>query len=303
MLTHVRRLTLAVMACAFVVLPCRSDVKLPEPAEGNVNGLQGVNFFPEALVDGENRIVDPAGCVVHLVPSDIDRRLTYDCGKWFAPPAADRYTVWLEQGQRISDQTVLIYPGSKFANNGHVTVMPLESAGFVALSNETSLAEGQTVRFLSLEPSSTGFDKRLQAREAQSVTRLPEGQAMIGIFDSAANAVSLSRPFTMKDEKTTVITPRAPIDAADLMIILGKHQATGADRAKRKTSVSLVVGAATLAPDVMYETDGRIIAVWYGLTAKSATLKTTSEIFDFADRAVPLSTGKVTTIREQLGVK
>lgn len=294
---------LAVLACAFVMFPCRSDVKLPRPAEGNVNGLQGVNFFPQALVDGEDRIVDPTGCVVHLVPSDVDQRLVYDCGTWFAPPAADRYTVWLEQGQRISGQTVLSYSGSRFSGHGLITVMPVESAGFAVLSADTNVGDGQTVRFLSLEESSSGFDKRLQAREAKSVTRLPEGRAMSGVFDSQGNALALSRPFTMKEGKTVVVTPKPPADAADLMIILGKHRATTVERAKRKTSISALAGEAARAPDVMYETDGRIIAVWYGLTANTATVTIASEIFRLDARAIQLTVGRVTTVREELSLK
>ncbi len=294
---------LAFLACAFVVFPCRSDVKLPDPAEGNVKGLQGVNFFPQALVDGEDRIVDPTGCVVHLVPSDVDQRLVYDCGTWFAPPAADRYTVWLEQGQRISGQTVLSYSGSKFSGHGLITVMPVERAGFAALSADTNVGEGQTVRFLSLEESSSGFDKRLSAREAKSATRLPEGRAISGVFDSQGNALALSGPFTMKGGKTAVVTPKPPVDAADLMIILGKHRATTVERAKRKTSISALAGEAARAPDVMYETDGRIIAVWYGLTANTATVTIASEIFRLDAKAIQLTVGRVTTVREELSLK
>jgi hypothetical protein len=302
MLAHLRNLTLAGLACTFVVFPGRSDVKLPDPAEGNVKGLQGVNFFPQALVDGEPRIVDPTGWTVYLVPSDVNQRLSYDCGKWFAPPAADRYTVWLEQDQRISGQTVLIYSASKFSGHGLVAVMPVESAGFAALSADTNVDDGQTVRFLSLEESSSGFDKRLQAREAKSVARLPEGRAMSGVFDSKGNALALSRPFTMKEGKTVSVTPTPPVDAADLMIILGKHRATAADRAKRKTSISAMIGEAPHAPDVMHETDGRIIAVWYGLTVNTATVTIASEIFRLQARAIQLTVGKVTTVREELGL-
>jgi hypothetical protein len=303
MLAHLRGPIFAVLACVFVVFPSRSDVKLPDPAEGNVKGLQGVNFFPQALVDGEPRIMDPTGCTVYLVPSDVNQRLGYDCGKWFAPPAADRYTVWLEQDQRISDQTVLSYSGSKFSGHGLVTVMPLESAGFAALSADTKVGEGQTVRFLSLEESSSGFDKRLQPREAKSMTRLPEGRAMSGVFDSEGNALALSRPFTMKEGKTVSVTPKPPVNAADLMIILGKHQATATQKAKRNTSMSAEVGETRRDPDVMYETDGRIIAIWYGLTANTATVTITSEIFRLGARAIPLTVGRVITVREQLDLK
>lgn len=300
------RVCAAVLTFAFGVFPCGAQdaagTKLPDRQEGNVNGLQGVNFVPEALVDGERRIVDASGCSVHLVPGNVDKRLTYECAKWFAPPP-DRYTVWLEQGNRLSSQTVLSYPGSKFSGNGVVAVVSLEDAGFATLSTDTSVSDQQTVRFLSLESSATGFERRLQAREARSATRLPAGRALAGVFDSEGNALALSKPFTMKGGQTVTVTPKAPVQATDLMVVLGKHRGTWEDRAKRKTSVGVRIGDATRAPDVMYETDGRIIAVWYGLTQETAILTANSELFRSPEKTIPLSPGKVTTIREELTLR
>ena len=276
------RVCAAVLIFAFGVFPCgaqdASNVKLPEPSEGNVNGLQGIYFVPEALVDGERRIVDAPGCRAHLLPTAADKPLTYDCATWFAPPP-DKYTIWLEQGDHLSHQTVLIYPGSNFAGNGLVVVLPLKDAGFAMVSADTPVSDDQTVRFLSLEPSGRGFDRRLQPGDPRSATRLPAGRAMAGVFDREGNAVALSRPFSMKGGQTVTVTPKPPVQATDLMVVMGKQRATPEERAKRETSVSLRTGDATRAPDVMYETDGRIIAVWYGLSVETATLTAASEPF------------------------
>src|SRR5687767_11352851 len=105
----------------FAGLSAVAEVKLPDRAEGNVNGLQGINFWP---IDDQQQLVDPVGCFVYLVPSDVNQRLSYPCGKWIAPPAG-RYTMWLEQGTRISHQTVVVNGGRKFEGNGMVSLMPL----------------------------------------------------------------------------------------------------------------------------------------------------------------------------------
>jgi hypothetical protein len=300
------RVYAAVLTFAFGLFPCgaqdASDVNLPEASEGNVNGLQGVTFVPETLVDGERRLVDASGCRVHLVPTDVDERLTYDCATWFAPPQG-RYTVWLEQRDRLSNQTIFVYSGSKFDGHGMVVVMPLRDAGFAALSADAAVSDDQTVRFLSLEPSSRGFDKRLQASEAGSATRLPAGRAMAGVFDREGNALALSRPFSMKGGQTVTITPKSPVQATDLMVVLGKQRAKLQERGKRETAIGVRLGDGTRAPDVMYETDGRIIAVWYGLTHETATLTATSELFRSPEKTIHLSPGRVTTVREELTTK
>lgn len=294
----------AILVWMFAALPGAAqkalDLDLPKPAEGNIDGFQAVNIVPEGLVNGLPHIVDPAGCNVYLVPTNVNERLTYPCTTWFAPPP-DRYTIWIEKGNRLSEQTVLKYPGSKFANNGLVSVMSLKSAGFAQLSADANVGNQETVRFLSLQPSFAGFERRLQPGEAKAATRLPAGQALAGIFDARGNAVALSRPFTMQEGQTVVVTPKPPLKA-DLMIVLGKHEATALQREK-ETTVSLRAGGATRRPDVIYETDGRIIAVWYGLAENSAMLTVTSAVFRSPEYTISLPAGRVTTYREELTLK
>lgn len=75
-------------------------VKLPDRAEGNVNGLQGITFWP---IDEQERPADPAGCTVYLVPSDVNQRLSYPCGTWIAPPSVPVGTDTTGTHQRNGD--------------------------------------------------------------------------------------------------------------------------------------------------------------------------------------------------------
>lgn len=140
--------------------------------------------------------MDPAGCTVYLVPSDdVNERLSYPCGKWIAPPRG-RYTRWLEQGTRISQQAVVMNGSATFQGNGTIALVPLKAAGFAAIAPEVSIGKDETVRYLSLEPSMRGWEKRLQRDEAKSVVRLPAGRAVAGIFNSDVRS---SRPAHQKD--------------------------------------------------------------------------------------------------------
>lgn len=276
-------------------------VREPDPGQGNVGGQQGIGYWPAVEVDGEARLVDPVGCVVYLVPVNVNERLGYPCGEWFAPEAG-RYTVWLEQGTRVSGQSVLVNPAAKFTGAGLPVIVPLESAGFAALAPDVKIATGRTVRFLSLEPSAQGFEKRLQPAEAHAQVRLPAGRAVAGIFDGRGAAVALSRPFDTTAARVTLVRPAVPARGGDLMLVLGKQRATPADRQQREARLTVETDGGKRAPDVMYETDGRVIAIWYGLEG-AAKVQLTSRIFRFEESRIAVPAGEVTTLRADLDVK
>ena len=276
-------------------------ITLPQPSEGNVNGQQGISFWPTLVIDGEDRPVDPSGCMVYLVPPEVDKRLAHPCGQWFAPPP-DRYTVWLEQGSRISVQTVVNSGGAKFFDNGAIVAMPMDDAGFAAIGPDVRVDGEKTVRLLSIEPSANGFEKRLQAAEAHSTNRLPAGNAIAGVFDDDGTALALSRPFSANDRKPTLISPRAPDSGSDLMLVLGKRLAAPRERETRDTKIRAIIGGKAQEPDVYYENNGRIVAIWYAVAAKAATLRLESTIFRLDEREVRLTPETVTTIREEMGL-
>jgi hypothetical protein len=53
---------------AVIQLPAVAEMtfKLPEPSEGNVDGKEGMLFWPVASRDNLDSLLDPTGCLVHL---------------------------------------------------------------------------------------------------------------------------------------------------------------------------------------------------------------------------------------------
>jgi hypothetical protein len=277
----------------------RGIVSLPSPSEGNVGGQQGISFWPSRDVDGKSVGEDPSGCTVHLVAANVDERLSYPCGKWVAPPG-DRYTIWLEQGDRISDQTIIASAGVPFAKNGVVFAMPMNDAGFATVARSVRVDGQTTVRFLSLESSARGFDKRLPESEAYSSNRLPLGKTIAGLFDAKGATLWLSRPFVVKRRETTTVTPRAPDEGGDIMLVLSKGRASQRDRTSPNTKLTLSSVGKNREPDVYQETGGRIVAIWYAVSGQTATCQITSDVFRLDLKEVRLAPGKVTTVREEL---
>ena len=293
-------LFLAVVMVAWpIAAQDRATVSLPAPSEGNVGGRQGISFWPSTVIDGERVGEDPSGCTAHLVPSNVDERLSYPCGKWVLPPP-DRYTIWLEQGDRISHQTVIAGAGMPFANNGIVFAMSMSDAGFATVARGFRVTGQVTIRFLSLEPSANGFEKRLPESAAYSSNRLPLGKAIAGFFDAEGVTLTLSHPFVVKKGETTTVPPRAAEEGSDAMLVLSKRRASQRDRSSPNTRLTLTAAGKIREPDVYQETNGRIVAIWYAVPGKTATYRMTSDVFRFDETEIRLSPGKVTTVREEL---
>lgn len=290
-----------VMASSTIPAQEPAPVSLPVPSEGNVGGRQGISFWASRVVDGKRVGEDPSGCTVHLVAENVDERLSYPCGKWVAPPA-DRYTIWLEQGDRISDQTVIASAGVPFANNGVVVAMPMNDAGFATVSRSVHIDGQVTVRFLTLEPSASGFEKRLPESAAYSSNRLPLGKAIAGFFDADGATLALSRPFVVKKGETTTVTPRVPHEGGDVMLVLSKGRASQRDRISPNTKLTLTSAGKNREPDVYQETDGRIVAIWYAVPGQTVTYQMTSDVFLLDEKEIPLASGKVTTVRDVLNL-
>jgi len=159
------------------------------------------------------------------------------------------------------------------------------------------------VRYLSIEPSPRGWEKRLQAHEAKATTRLPAGRAVAGIFDADGSVIALTRPFTTSADKPTLVTPRVPDGSADLMVVLGKQKASPAERTRKITAISTMIAGKEHYPAVLYEHNGRIIAIWYGLPSGTARLKLSSDLFRIEQAEIQLATGTVTTFRETLDLE
>lgn len=274
--------------------------RLPSPETGNVDGRQGLLFWPVATSNPEV-LLDPSGCEVHLSLHDETRqKYRYPCGEWFAAPAG-RYTAWLAQGDRISEQFVVAVPGAKFAGDGVTATVPLGPAASIRLDPAVRISAGQTFRFLSLDDASSEFDLSLGAEDARSSIIVPARKAVAGIFAPDGSAVSLTEPIIPGKGEDRVVTPRTPSAHCGAMVVASKRSASVEDRSARATVATIQLAEKTWAADVSYETDGRLVAIWYRLpSGKARILIDSTTMFEPEVASVDLQTGQFVTVRTAL---
>jgi hypothetical protein len=302
---------LVVAFAAISVALFAANVTLPDPRGGNVDGLQGILFWPANLANREWGNTDPLpsaeGCDVHLVPwRDMDQELRYPCGKWFALPFADRFNYWLESNGRITPTLMtMVYSRKPFAGVGSGTILPLTSAGRIAIPSDRTLPASESFRLLSIEAKDSWlktngrvFDRRVSTEGARASVQMPVGRVIAGRFDRATNnAVALSRPIEIKAATTTPVWPAAPRDS-DLLVVLSKMPEL---QLSKPIDVNLSLDRKP--PDVLVNGFERIVAIWYGVTSPAATVALESSAAQWAPLQVRFTRGKVATVRAILAKK
>jgi hypothetical protein len=278
-----------------------SSVQLPDPRTGNVGGISGVLFWPGEMFAANGDawpLPTAAGCEVHFVPySDLDRELVHPCGEWVALPSAGHYGYWLETDSRMTPAMGLLLYGRKpFAGHGMASIVPVTPAGRVSVPAGRSMPDSETLRLLSIEArnrwSERVFDRRVAAARVHTPVQMPEGRVVAGRFDRRTNdAIALTRPFDVVAGKTAVVWPAAPAES-DLLLVLTKPPEL---QLSKPFPAQLALDQR--APDVMLNAYDRIIAIWYGVAARHATLSMRSDAAFWPARQVDLVRGKVTTIR------
>ncbi|HEV7765613.1 MAG TPA: hypothetical protein VGQ76_11475 [Thermoanaerobaculia bacterium] len=276
-----------------VILLAAATFVMPPPSEGVIDGKEALLIWPS---DEQNRLIDPAGCTVHMIPGDEpEAHLEYPCGRWFLPPRPGRYDIWTEQENRLGGPTVIYYGGGS-ASAGSRIAFSSQPAGFLRIA--APLREGQTFRIISL--GDTGFERRLRPAELRPTVRVPAGSTLGGIFDADGNALALTRAVEVNEASTVTMTPSAPAaGTGDLQIVLNKWGA------KRPSSVQfeLQTPKGNRPPDVRGETQSRVIAVWYGVAPGSVRAVVTAEGFESAVLPVDLSADRVSTVRSPFPIR
>lgn len=288
-------------ATAFAATPT-----LPDVSTGSVGGLTGLLYWPADLpkANGEPQpLPSAAGCEVHMVPiSDFDRELRYPCGNWFVLPTTDRYHFWLETATRITPSvSMIVYTPTPFAGRGAAAIVPVMPSGRIAIPAGRTIPATDSLRFLSIEArhswSTRIFERRLH--ESTTAVQMPEGRVVVGRFDRKSNdAIALSQPVEIKAGTTTHAWPSAPVES-DLLIVFSKPPEL--QRSKPIAAQLLLTDGATRnPPDVLLNGFDRIIAIWYSITARTATLSFQSADAFWQPQEVRFTRGKVTTIRSRL---
>jgi hypothetical protein len=248
-------------------------VHLPDAAGGHINGRIALMFWPATESPGRLVPVPKNDCTVHFVLADDQaRESVYPCGEWFQPPVPSRYVHWLEQGDSVSYQSVVGYGGDAFRGKGLIGVDPMFPAGFVAIDPKLKLEADQTFRIVSLKTQGERrmFDRRLSSMQARrATTRVPTGQVVSGIFDSAGRAVALSRPTVIAVGQVVRTAPARPSRGGDALVVVGR------DPPMSKTTgcrASVVAGGKEQAPAVSIITKDRLLFIWYGIDPGAASL-------------------------------
>jgi hypothetical protein len=277
-------------------------IAMPPASSGEINGRTALLVWP-ASADGE--LIEASHCNAHLVPyADQEQELLFPCGEWFQP-AVGKYRYWLEKdGALISRYpTVFIYNGPKFTGSAIRVVLPVTPAGEIALREPSS--GDRSFRVLSIPAAS---DRPAQHRSMDRRTRadavipllMPEGDVVAGLFDrKTGDAVALTRRVRVQRDKLAYVTPKAPKDGSDILAVLDRPGIRPRSQTE-DAALMLRTPNGDRAPDILSDTSNRVIAIWYGVSARSADL-----VFQSSAERVPTETlrlvpGHVVTIRRPI---
>ena len=274
----------------------------PDLSTGNVNGLTGVLYWPANLPNAKGEpqpLPSVENCEVRMVAnSDLDHELRYPCGKWFVPPKEDRYDFWLEMNDRITPSPgMLVFVRKPFAGAGMGTIVPVTSAGWITVDHPP--LESESVRVFSIESAHAWSTKVFERHVSVSPVRMPEGRVIVGRFDRKTNdAIALSRPIEVKAGATARVWPVPPVES-DLLVVLSKPPEL--QRGKpMDAQLSLNDSTSKKSPDVLLNGFDRIIAIWYGVAARTGTVSLQSSAAFWEPQEVRFTRGKVTTIRSRV---
>ena len=297
------RLLSVLLATIFATVP----PGFPDLTKGNVDGHVALVYWPARMpVPPKNEprpLQSAAGCTVRMVPvPDFDRELRFDCGQWFTPPAG-RYNFWLETADQMSPVVSMVtFALRPFEGRGVGAIIPVAPAGKIAIPANKSMPDTEDLRLLSLEATAAWkmgtpriFDRRVKAADAHTLVQMPEGRVVVGRFDHATgDAVALSPVIDLKAGSPVFVWPEAPRDS-DVLVILDKP---GELQTSKPLDVHLTIDKRP--PDALLDGLERVIAIWYGLASRTATVAFQSTNAFWGGRDLRLVRGKVTTVRDRL---
>lgn len=298
---------------AVVVAACpawSSDaIRLPDPKEGQINGVVAVMFWPAKNTGGGkvDTLLPTDDCQVILAPwTDFSAERRYRCGIWFQPPEG-RYQVWIEKGtdQITPTSGTFHYAPEPFQDRGHGVVMPVHSAGRVALAPDIALPANAELSLINFDSCCTAsklgnpFARRAiaSAPSLRSGLLVPVGRVFAGIFDRATrDAIAIAQPVRVDEGKVSTVAPRPPADGtSDVFVSLGRPNV----RTTRDVD-AIELTLAGRRPQALFDGSDRIYAAWYGVKGTSAELAASSKTLRLPTRVLKLTPGRVVTVREEL---
>jgi hypothetical protein len=305
---------LLVAFCATLLIAADHGVPPPDKTKGVIDGKTATYFMPLAGVEDVpgsgakfERILPGDGCEVFLASTqDLERELVYPCSTWILPPEGN-FRIWLEGVASVSEgHGVLMWEHEPFKGYGQVAGFGMEPAGRVALAKSVAVPPGASFRLVHLRTETQGlwrsmFDRRAVGNRVRTGVGMPLGSVLTGLFDSkTGDALALAKPVNIEVGKTVFTTPAPPRTGSDVMVVLTRPREAKAE--KNDLSLSLSIDGKPRPPDVFVPAKDRIIAVWYVLDARKATLHTTSKSLRLDPVDLTLTPNKVTTHRAKLAL-
>lgn len=226
-------------------------------------------------------VLNPSGFQVHLTNADQpDADLVFPAGRLFDPPSG-RHRIWIEGDWSITPFGRLVVFGTKRRPPGSTTVqtLPIVPAGRVSMAGATAIEADLQLRllFAGVDPVAGllrhELSRRVLVAKVGDGVLMPEGPVLAALWDQSENRyVSLSRPFTVRAERTISAPLRSPAPTrCDLVAYVDRPKAT-APLAIRGLGLELTRGGKIHRPDVTVETAWGIYGFWYGLTPGTAVI-------------------------------
>lgn len=294
----------SVAVCSILLvatLVASDEIRMPDDSTGVIGGRTAILFWPSKYADVDDR------CKVVLAPwSDFAAERAFACGVWFQPPE-DRYQSWIEMGDdRISPVAATInFAPTPFQGRGQRVIMPVGAGGRVALAPDVALPDGAEVSLMNFDSCcrvvlGVPFTRRLKDRATlQTGVMMPTGTVFAGVFERRTrDAIAIARPVRVEEGKAITIAPRPPAaGTSDVFVSLGRSRIR---KSREDDIVQLTLNGKK--PEMLFDGDDRIYAAWFSVQGSSAQFAVESKTLQLPERAVKLTAGKVSTVREELRV-
>lgn len=249
------------------------------PEEGEILGKTALAFV--ALDESGDPVLSDQTLEVHLVPVDSPtEELVFPGGEWILPPAGD-YRFWLEGAGRISRaHGIFGYSAPPFRGRGRIAARPTVPAGTVAVVPDQVLAEGEELRLLHASSHNSGdspqpeMSRRVRGSKAYGGVLMPAGPVIAGIHggESGGGYTMISRPVEVVAGETVRLDLQPPSQGSDIVAVLDRPRTAQSFDDYDTEAILTLPGGEERPPDVAVPTAERLIAIWYGVEGRLATL-------------------------------
>lgn len=217
----------------------------------------------------------PAGCTAHIADTrggtpTLNPDITVPCGKPVRI-AQDAPLAWLEKPGFITSLFAIPPEGPSL-------IGPFAAAGDLHLPAGES-RNGERLVILSLEADGTQplFRKVIAGEPATRHVQMPLGRAVAVQLDRTANALAVSRPVTVAKGRAAELQFQKPDAGGDLVLLLRRPRNASPEHPDR-VRLAIMDTTRNREPDVFASAGDLVLAVWYGLPGRMATLDVQSDV-------------------------